>query len=208
MRSQEKQQEQTCLQWSGTVSLHHGRPSCYPGRLEQNRTEQNRTELTNIQILLNKQGQGNQYQTPGVKFEGLTGWKKGKNGKKLEETGRNWETQEETRPQENIFLLKPVFYVKSFFLLWKPGFWWKLCFWRKHDFGKNMVFLLFLLPYFSYLFYLRQPEYRALQILGWIWSLAKYSVLKIVVNYVPHLCSYRFFVLIFLFVHYKYSNIE
>ena len=32
MRSLEKQQEQTCLQWSGTVSWHHGRPSCYPGR--------------------------------------------------------------------------------------------------------------------------------------------------------------------------------
>ena len=46
-----------------------------------------------------KQGQGNQCQTPGVKFEELTGWKKGKNGKKLEETGRKGETEEKTRPK-------------------------------------------------------------------------------------------------------------
>ena len=46
-----------------------------------------------------KQGQGNQCQAPGVKFEELTGWKKGKNGKKWEETGRNGQTEEKTRPK-------------------------------------------------------------------------------------------------------------
>ena len=49
-----------------------------------------------------KQGQGNQCQIPGVKFEELTGWKKGKNGKKLEETGRNGKTEEKTRPKVKI----------------------------------------------------------------------------------------------------------
>ena len=46
-----------------------------------------------------KQGQGNLCQTPGFKFEELTGWKKGKNGKKLEKRGRNRETEEKTRPK-------------------------------------------------------------------------------------------------------------
>ena len=44
------------------------------------------SDLSRTNEVKYKQGQGNQCQTPGVKFEELTGWKKGKNGKKLEET--------------------------------------------------------------------------------------------------------------------------
>jgi hypothetical protein len=44
-----------------------------------------------------KQGQGNQCQTPGGKFEELTWRKTGQKGKKLEETGRNGETEEKNK---------------------------------------------------------------------------------------------------------------
>ena len=54
-----------------------------------------------------EQGQGNQCQTPGVKFDKLTGWKRGK-------TGRKWKKQEETeKPKEKQDLRSkpgPIFF--------------------------------------------------------------------------------------------------
>ena len=88
-----------------------------------------------------KQGQGNLCQTPGFKFEELTGWKKGKNGKKLEETGRNRETEEKTRPKVKtmayLFLL--CWFFNPFYLsfLVKTCVFMKTRFFRKTFFGKT-----------------------------------------------------------------------
>ena len=90
-----------------------------------------------------KQGQGNQCQTPGFKFEELTGWKKGKMGRNWKKL-RNWR-KNKTKGQNHdlpfdyfvdffnpfdlfffgekmCFLEKIYVSVKTFFSWWKHGF--------------------------------------------------------------------------------------
>ena len=94
--------------------------------------------------LIQKQGQGNQCQTPGGKFEELTWWKKGGKVKKMEETGRNGETEEKnkTKGQHNdlpfftLLIFKPIW---SHFFVVKTCVFMKTFFLGKLFFSENMV---------------------------------------------------------------------
>ena len=88
-----------------------------------------------------KRGQGNQCQTPGVKFEGLTGWKRGK-------MGRNWKKKEETeklkKKQDQRSTPWPTFCLLCWFFfypIWSNFFGENMCFYEKHVFLEIFFFV-------------------------------------------------------------------